>query len=211
MYEGQHDAGRELFHRDVGREVRADARVLLFEDVIDHPTAVRRLQQRMVEQEDEPAAGLEHPPRLLRSRVRARECARTPSTRARVERSVGKWPSPPRCFRVHTGPPPRNTPTDELRPRRVSANDELRTEFTRRPATTDLRPRRCRGGRSHAGEALGHKRDDLFLVLRVGAVGETVLPPLARPLPELGIDVRGTTDRCRESAQGSGRCGSRAP
>ena len=38
----------------------ADAPVLLLEDVIDHPAAVRRLQQRVVEEEQEPAAGREH-------------------------------------------------------------------------------------------------------------------------------------------------------
>ncbi len=46
------------------REVRADAPVLLVEDVVDHPAAVRRLEQRVVEEEDEPAARLRARARL---------------------------------------------------------------------------------------------------------------------------------------------------
>ena len=83
VHERQHHARRELLHRDVGREVRADAPVLLVEDVVDHPAAVRRLQQRVVQQEDEPPARLRAPARPRRSRRRDPGCARTRGTRRR--------------------------------------------------------------------------------------------------------------------------------
>src|SRR5581483_78038 len=62
--EGEAHPRRHLLLRLVVGEVGPDAPVLLLEDVVVDPAAVRRLEQRVVEEEQEPPAGPEHPGHL---------------------------------------------------------------------------------------------------------------------------------------------------
>ena len=58
---GRFDARRDLLDRHVFDEIRADAPVLLLEDVVVDPAAARHLEQRVVEEKQERPAGLEYP------------------------------------------------------------------------------------------------------------------------------------------------------
>ena len=70
-----------------------------------------------------------------------------------------------------------STPTTSSAPSRVASRATCPS-----PVPTSTTRRR-------AGEALGREREDLLLVLGVGAVGEAVLPPLRVALPRVGFGV----------------------
>jgi hypothetical protein len=183
--EGQQHSGCELFHAHVDGEVRADAPVLLFEDVVDHPAAVGRLQQRVIEEEREAAAGREHTSDLGNRRTVIGQVFEHQARDRGVEGRIGERKllrARPQIVR-----PARALRGDlDLRARRVDAHHELRTELRREArdlafAGTDIDdPRRT-------FETLGRERKDLLLVLRIRAVGEAVLPPLRVALPRVVV------------------------
>ena len=91
VHERQHARpGASSSMRHVDGEVRADAPVLLFEDVVDHPAAVRRLQQRVVEEEHEAAAGREHAADLRDRRAVVGQVLEHEARDRGVERRVGE-------------------------------------------------------------------------------------------------------------------------
>ena len=162
-----------------------------------------RLQQRVVQEEHEAPARLEHPRDLGDRAARDRRCARTRGTRPRRRSS--------RRRTAARRPRPRDVPRataalgrdGELRRasgrRRRPVGADRRTRQPARPAphrypTSSTRPR--------AGQALGREREDLLLVLGVGAVGEPVLPPAGVLLPEVG---RRGFGRDRARSQGNER------
>ena len=131
-----------------------------------------RLQQRVVQEEGEPTAGLEHAADLGDGGVDVADVLEHEAGDDGVERRVrGREGRPPRCGRsaahrrraaasvncAHVG----STPHDER------GADPLRGEPGHLAlAAADVEHA---GG---AGEALGGQREDLLLVLGVGAVGE---------------------------------------
>ena len=75
----------------------------------------------------------------------------------------------------------------DLVPRRVSPDDKLDTVEPRRQAaqlTLSASHVEDAGRPSELGSG---QRQDLFVVLRVGATSESVDPPLGVPLPEVGV------------------------
>ena len=94
-------------------QVGADPPVLLrrVEDVVVDPSAVRRLQQRMVEEEAEPAAGRAAPGRLRRSPRRPRGCARTRDRPRRRRTIASANGSAAASARANDDAPPRSAAT----------------------------------------------------------------------------------------------------
>ena len=178
-------------------QVRADPPVLLgrVEDLVVDPAAVRRLQQRVVEEEDEAAAGPSTRATSAIAVVERRRCARTRGRRpprrtlasangqrGRAGPGVGRSPAA-------RGARPRPAPRSgrRRRPRRRRRPAASRATCPRRMPTSSTRPR--------PGQGVGRQREDLLLVLGVGAVGEPVLPPAGVGLPELVAHRRALTER----------------
>jgi hypothetical protein len=181
VHERQDDAGRELFHRDVFREVRPDAPVLLLEDVVDDPSAVRRLQQRMIQEEQEATAGHEHPSDLGNWRdvignVFEHEADDNGVEQRRRERQRVRGRAPVQHATAALGR------DDELSPRRINADDQRCPALGRKARDLSL----TRADVEHAlraREQRRRERKDLLFVFRIGAVGEPVLPPRRMAFP----------------------------
>ena len=197
MDEGDEDVLLHLLDGLVLDQVRADAPVLLgrVEHLIVDPPTVGGLQQRMVEEETEPATGLEHPGHFCDCVVDVADVLEHQTRDNGIEgaRCEGQCCSS-RSGDVHTTAP---LGCDaHLIPCRVDADDKVGAD--RRDEAADLaiaaahveHPRRpCQFGCS--------QRQDLFGVLGVGAVGEPFDPPVGVCLPQLvalhAARVRGAT------------------
>ncbi len=116
---------------------------------------------------------------------------------------------PPRSRAARSCASVGSTPTTSEAPSRASESSDLSL-----PGTDVEHPPRTR-------ETLTRQRKDLLLVLRVGAVGEALLPPTRIAFPQArvvacvgGVVVAHSpriSVRCRAAARGNGRCGSREP
>ena len=177
-----------LLDRLVLHQVGADPPVLLgrVEHLVVDPAAVRASgaaggSGRRGSGRRAPAPA---PPR--RWPRRRRGCARTRGTRRRRRRHRRGTAGAPRRRGAYVGPPPRrtasatcaavgSTPTTVVAPLAVAS----------RAIWPSPHPRSRTAGR--AGQVLGGQREDLLLVLRVGTLGEPVLPPAGVRLPEGGF------------------------
>ena len=139
----------------------------------------------MVEEEDEPARRLEDPRDLAEGLVQLPDVLEDKAGHGRVEGSVRERQGRRACPGVgrSAGAVLRD---GNLAPRRVHTDDtgspacHRQTADLALPATDVEHPGR-------AGEVLGRERQDLLLVLGVGAAGEALLPPLRMGFPELPV------------------------
>ena len=92
MDEGQHDAGGHLLVAHVLHQVGAHPPVLLgrLHDLVVHPAAVGRLQERVVQEEEEAAAGLEHAGHLTDRRLGVQQVLEDQAGDDSVEGVVGE-------------------------------------------------------------------------------------------------------------------------
>ncbi len=186
--------GAELLHRRRPRRGRAPIRQYCSSRMwsID-PAAVRRLQQRVVQEEQRTDRPARARARSRRSRLGARRCARTRGTRrprrtrrretAARRRRRGRTPDrPPRSRATCSCAIVGSTPDDAARRRR--ARPAARSGLRRVPTSST----RCAPARHSRAQ-----RQDLFFVLGVGAVGEAVLPPAGVASPRVRRSTSVTT------------------
>ena len=182
--EGDEDVLLDLLDGRVLAEVGADAPVLLgrIEDLIVDPAAVGRLEQRVVEEEEEPAPGFEDPGHLGDGLVDRLDVLEDQAGDHAVEGGVAERQG------GRAGPQVRRSPTarrsdGDLVPGRVEADDR---GAGRGGEAGHLALARAHV--EHPGGALqvvGGEREDLLLVLGIDAGGEAVLPPVGVALPEI--------------------------
>ena len=184
--ERDEDALLHLLDRLVLDKVGADAPVLLgwVEHLVVDPSAVRRLQQRMVEEEEEAAAGLQHPRHLGDGRVDVTDVLEHEACDDGVERAgrrTGGRRAPPGRRRPH-------------RPARVASATwaqvgSMPTAIAAPPARASRAiwpsPHPTSRTRRAPARCVAASGQDLLLVLRVGALGEAVLPPPGVGLPQV--------------------------
>ena len=166
-------------------EVATDPPVLLrrFDDLVVDPPAVGRLQQRMVEEEAEPPARRRARGQPRRSPRRPRRCARRRDRRPRHRSSDRGTADSWAAAREYSGPATFDGDAD-LVPRRIDAGDQLdAVEARRQPADLTLSAADVEHPRRSEQFGTG-ERQDLFVVLGIGAGGEPVDPPLGVLLPE---------------------------
>jgi hypothetical protein len=182
VHERQHDAGRELFHAHVLDQVRADPPVRLLEHVIDHPPAVRRLQQWMVHEQYEASAGREDARHLGDRRDVVGDVLEDEAGYDGVER-IGSERQGLGCgTRVHRSAGA-NARDVQLRTRRIDSHGP-RAEAGSQARDLTL-PRADVEHSRRARQAFRRDRQDLLFVLGIGSVREPVLPPLGVALPEV--------------------------
>ena len=181
MDEPERDPGRDLVDDASSRQVGADPPVVLAADPVIDPTAPRRLQQGMAEDQHEPAARLEHPRHLVERGLELVDVLERQAHQHGVERAVRHGSASARPL-VYSGPPARS--------RAARTCDEVGSS----PTTSDADLGEAPGDLAFpaadvedpagAAEVVGDEGEDLVLVLRVGAGGELALPPAGVPLPE---------------------------
>ena len=173
-------ARRNLVDDGVLAEVLADPPVALVEDLVVDPAAPRCLEQRVADEEQQAAAGSEHPRDLPHragevADVLEREaCEHGVDTAIRHRQLLGTRTRVPRPAAALRRP-------CDLRTAGVEADhvDAGGGELPRHLAfaAPDVEhPTR-------AAQVLHHERDDLLLVLDVGAVGVLPLPPRRARVP----------------------------
>ena len=146
---GNFTPGASSSTRDVVAQVGAHAPVLLLEDVVVDPTASRRLEQRVVQQQEATTAGLQDPCHLLDRRLERVEMLDHEAHHDRVERRIAeRQPLGARLHVPRAASPshsfhdlgPGGVDTDRLagRPRRHDERSDLR--HTRRRAPDARRP-----------------------------------------------------------------------
>jgi hypothetical protein len=180
VHERQVDTRRNRLHRDVVGQIRADAPVLLVEDVIDHPAAARRLEQRVVQEQHEAAAGREHAAGLGDRRLERVEMLEHEARDRGVERRVAQRHRLRACPRVG-GTTRALTRGRDLRRGRVDA-DDLGAQLRDPPCNLTFTAPNVEHA-PHTGQVLVDEWEELLLVLGIDAVGELVLPPAGVPLP----------------------------
>ena len=201
--EGDEHVLLDLLDRLVLDQVGADPPVLLgrVEDLVVDPAAVRRLQERVVEEEEEDAAGPQDAGDLDDGRVHAADVLEDQAGDDGVEAAVGERQRVgPRLGVGRTAAPLPRHP--DLVPRRVDADDHVGTD---RPG----QPRHLTLAAAHvehvAGpdQVLGREGQDLLVVLRIGALGEAGDPPVGVGLPQVTHGAsRGPRCRPRPAATG---------
>ena len=165
-------------------QVRADAPVLLLEDVIVDPPRTGCLEKRVVEEEEERPARLQHPAHLVDGPVCVVDVLEDEAGDDRVERLRREREAPATAGRrraaaradghVELGPG-ESTPTTRSTPGTPAAS-RATCPSPVPTSSTSTAPRWC-----------GGQRQDLLGVLGVGPVGECVLPPLGVLLPQVGV------------------------
>ena len=181
MDERNEDILLDLLQGLVLDEVRTDAPVLLgwIEELIVDPSAVRCLQQRVIEKEAEAAARLQHPRDFGDRTVDVADVFEHQTRNNGVETGV-------RERKLRGSGTSKGCTATVVRhahtvPRWIDA-DDVGAQLRRQPAdlsiaTTDIE--HTRG----AGQLLSRERKDLFLILGVRAIGEPIDPPACVRLP----------------------------
>ena len=103
------------------------------------------------------------------------------------------------------GPPPRSAATTTCAHVGSTPDDRASRRRPTASRATCPSPQPTSSTRARAGEVLGGQRQDLLLVLRVGAVGEPVLPP-AGVRPPTGPRRRASSGRRSSAAGLRGSC-----
>lgn len=172
-------------------EVRADPPVLLrrIEELVVDPAAVRRLQERVVQEEAEPAAGAQHPSHLGDRLVDVVDVLEHEAGDHGVERCIGERQACRGTADVRR-PAAALVGDVDLVPGRVDAHDQLGAELPGEPADLAVAAADVEDPR-RAVQLLGGQREDLLDVLGVGTLGEPVDPPAGVVLPELGVVIHG--------------------
>ena len=173
VHEGQSDAGRHLLDGHVVGQVGPDPPVLLVEDVVVDPAAARGLEQRVVQEAARSGRRARGPGRSRRSPARTGRGARAQADDDRVERRRPRTAAPSAVPRTYADRPPRSRaprrsgPRSGRRPRPRRRAPAIASGELALAAADVEHPRR-------AGEVLVDEREDLLLVLGVGAVGEVL-------------------------------------
>ena len=160
----------------------APVRLGRIEGVVADPPAAGRLQQRVVEEEAEAAAGAHDPGDLVDRTVHIVDVLEHEARDRGVERpsANGNSAAPDRTY---AGPPARSPATADLIPGRVDA-DHGRTGGRQQPADLTVTAADVEHP-VESGQFRSRQRQDLLLVLGVGAGGEAVDPPVGVFLPQV--------------------------
>ncbi len=165
-------------------QVRPDPPVLLgrVDHVVVDPTAVGRLQQRMVEEEAEPATRLDDTCDLGDRRIDGIDVLEHEARHAGIEAGVGEGQLIGGRSQIVRATSPLMGDTD-LIPGRVDA-DHVRPAGRQHPADLPVTAADVED-RAGPGQLGRSQRQDLLLVLGVGAIGEAVDPPPGVVFPQI--------------------------
>ena len=185
MHETDEHPPLDLLHRGVLGQVGPDAPVLLgrVEHVVVDPAAVGRLQERMVQEQDEPTARAQHPRHLGHGRVDGvdvleHETGHDGVERVGPRRQMGRVTE---CVVRATGPA---SCFLDLVVRGIDPHHQLGPELGHHASHLAFAgPHLEHTG--EAGQPFGGQRQDLLAVLRVSALGELALPPPRVLLPQI--------------------------